>query len=340
MATYVSKYLNFLRDPVDLGPLRLQGDYLNGETSGLRYGFVGNIADLRPDSGMTEIIPEAIHNRVRDHYDETPCNNYMELDNLPLGRWLREPKYDYLFEGANTVIEVGCGKGAIVQAFKEHRGIAPFCIDLAYGSIRQIQNAPLNADGVLGSNLKLPIADAVADLVISHGVTHHTPDPLRCFMELVRILKPGGKLFYAVYNWDNLYRSLYFSLSPPLKGIQYLFGKKTGDKILKWTVFPPYHLMLWMTLGFVQGKWKFPAIEQSWEQFGDFFLTPIARFYHANELQTLADLFGLKILEQETGGWPRNGFSHFVWYEKTLNAAAEGADAASSSDSTNQKRAG
>lgn len=318
MVSLVPKYLSFLRDPVDLGPLSIEGDHLRGVTSGLRYGFVGNVADLRPDAGTTAVIPDSIHNRVRDHYDEAPCNNYMELDNLPLGRWLRDSKYDYLFEGADTVIEVGCGKGAIVQAFKEHRGITPFGIDLAFGSIRQIQRPPLNADGVLGSNLRLPVADGVADIVISHGVTHHTPDPMRCFMELVRILKPGGKMLYAVYNWDNLYRSLYFALSPPLKGVQHLFGKKVGDRLLKFTIFPPYHLALWATLGCVQGKWKFPAIEPSWEQFGDFFLTPIARFYHANELQTLADLFDLKILEQDTGGWPKNGFSHFVWYEKPL----------------------
>ena len=189
MVSYVSKYLNVLRDPVDLGRLRLEGDVLKGETSGLQYGFIGAIADLRPDAGTTSVIPDAVHNRVRDHYDETPCNNYMDLDNLPLGRWLREPRYDYLFEGANTVIEVGCGKGAIVRAFKEHRNITPFCVDLAYGSIRQIQTPPLDAEGVLGSNLKLPIADGVADLVISHGVTHHTPDPLQCFTELVRNLE-------------------------------------------------------------------------------------------------------------------------------------------------------
>lgn len=314
---YIEKYLHMLRDPADYGNLRLSDESLIGEKSGLTYKLVDGIPDLRPGSGVAPaIIPHAVHSRVRDHYDEKPCNNYMALDNLPLGKWLRSSEYDYLFDGVKTVIEVGSGKGAIARVFKEHRGITPFCVDLAYGSLRQVRAEPINAEGVLGSNLRLPLADEVADLVISHGVTHHTPDPLRCFMELVRILKPGGKLFYAVYNWENLYRSLYFFFSPPFKAVRHLFGERVGDSILKWTVFIPYHAALWLTLGLTQRNWSFPAIAPSWEQFGDFFLTPIARFYHANELQTLADLFGLKILEQETGGWPKNGFSHFVWYEK------------------------
>ena len=66
----------------------------------------------------------------------------------------------------------------------------------------------------------------------------------------------------------------------------------------------------------MQGQWKPPAVGESYEQFGDFFLTPIARFYHAGELRTLGETFGLRVIEQETGGWPANGFAHFVWYQK------------------------
>ena len=179
-----------------------------------------------------------------------------------------------------------------------------------------MREAPLSADGALGSNLRLPLASNVADLVVSYGVTHHTPDPLRCFMELTRVLKPGGIMLFNVYNWDNLYRSLYFFLSPPLKSVRHLFGRKFGDTILKYTIFLPYHLLLWLVLGLVQGRWNMPPFHESFEQFADFFLTPIARFYHGNEMDTLADAFGLEVIERETGGWPNNGFAHFVLYRK------------------------
>jgi SAM-dependent methyltransferase len=322
----VAKYVHLLRDPADFGDLELAADgRLRGRTSGLVYDFVGAFPDLRPGHGEPVLpgpsvdvkgFPSATHSRVRDHYDDKPCNNYMALDNVPLGRYLRSAEYERFFRNARVTVEIGSGKGAIARVMKQYRGITPLCVDLAYGSLRHVREDPINADGVLGSNLRLPLKDNVADLVISYGVIHHTPDPLRCFMELVRILKPGGKLLFNVYNWDNLYRSLYFFLSPPLKAVRRVFGEKVGDLVLKYTVFIPYHLALWVVLGLVQGKWRFPSVSESYEQFGDFFLTPIARFYHSNEMQTLADAFGLKLIEQETGGWPRNGFAHFVWYEK------------------------
>ena len=321
----VALYLDRLRDPVDGRPLRLRADgRLEGTASGAIYDFVGSFPDLRPghgvDAGGKPVpapgIPIAPHREVLDHYDAKPCNNYLALDNVPLGRYLRDAAYDPMFNDVRFMVEVGSGKGAIARAFQEHRKLVPFCIDLAYGSLRHTRDAPLKADGALGSNLRLPLADNVADLVVSYGVIHHTPDPLRCFMELARVLKPGGRLLFNVYNWDNLYRSLYFFFSPPLKGVRNFFGPKVGDVVLQCTAFIPYHLTLWMVLGFKQGKWAFPSWSESYEQFGDFFLTPIARFYHANELRTLGEAFGLELIETEPGGWPGNGFAHFAWYRK------------------------
>jgi SAM-dependent methyltransferase len=321
----VARYLDKLRDPVDLGRLRLKEDgRLEGATSGAIYGFVGPFPDLRPGHGLSsEGAPVAVphvpmppHREVLDHYDDKPCENYLAIDNVPLGRYLRDPAYDSFFAGVDFMVEVGSGKGAIARAFREHRGIVPFCVDLAYGSLRRVRDAPLNADAALASNLSLPFADGVADLVVSYGVIHHTPDPLRCFMELSRILRPGGRLLLNVYNWDNLYRSLYFFLSPPLKAVRHVFGPAWGDRILKYTAFLPYHLSLWLVLGLVQSRWTPPAFNESYEQFADFFLTPIARFYHANELLTLGEAFGLELIEQEPGGWPQNSFAHFAWYRK------------------------
>ncbi len=321
----VTRYLQMLRDPIDYGPLRFRDDgRLEGATSGAIYDFVGPFPDLRPGHGnaadghalLVPDVPALPHREVLDHYDDKPCNNYLALENVPLGRYLRDPAYDDFFRGIEFMVEVGSGKGAIARAFYEHRGLKPFCIDLAYGSLRHVREAPLYADGVLGSNLRLPLADGIADLVVSYGVIHHTPDPLRCFMELSRVLKPGGRLLLNVYNWDNLYRSLYFFFSPPLKAVRQLFGEKVGDRVLQFTAFVPYHIALWLVLGAVQGRWKLPSFRESYEQFADFFLTPIARFYHANELRTLGQAFGLDLIEQDTGGWPANGFAHFVWYRK------------------------
>lgn len=304
----VSKYLHVLRDPIDGAPLTLtEPGRLVGTGSGAVYEFMGPFPDLRLEEDR---------GRVMDHYDDAPCHNYIALDNLPLGRYFRDASHEHYFKDREFVVEIGAGKGAMARVMQEHRGITPFCIDLAYGSLRHTRNAPLDADGALGSALNIPLVDNCADLVVCSGVIHHTPDPLRCALELARIVRPGGYLLLGVYNWENLYRSLYFFLSPPLKAVRHALGGRVGDAVIKGTVFVPYHVALWLVLGLVQGRWKFPNVKESYEQFGDFFLTPIARFYHARELKSLADALGLELLEQDKGGWPYNGFSHWAWYRK------------------------
>ena len=47
----------------------------------------------------------------------------------------------------------------------------------------------------------------------------------------------------------------------------------------------------------------------------DAFLTPIAQPCYADEPVTLGGLLGLRVLYQDVEGWPKNGFSHFVWHQ-------------------------
>jgi len=49
-------------------------------------------------------------------------------------------------------------------------------------------------DGLLEA---LPIADGVADVVISNGVVNLCPDKAAVLAEAVRVLKPGGRLQIA-----------------------------------------------------------------------------------------------------------------------------------------------
>jgi ubiquinone/menaquinone biosynthesis C-methylase UbiE len=43
----------------------------------------------------------------------------------------------------------------------------------------------------------LPFEDASFDLVLGHAVLHHLPDLQTAFSEFARVLRPGGKLFFA-----------------------------------------------------------------------------------------------------------------------------------------------
>lgn len=41
----------------------------------------------------------------------------------------------------------------------------------------------------------LPFEDGIFAAVMSNSIIHHIPEPLDCFREMVRVLKPGGLLF-------------------------------------------------------------------------------------------------------------------------------------------------
>ncbi len=47
---------------------------------------------------------------------------------------------------------------------------------------------------------QLSFRDEQFDFVYSHGVLHHTPNPINAFNEVYRVLKPGGKAIIMLYH--------------------------------------------------------------------------------------------------------------------------------------------
>ena len=84
------------------------------------------------------------------------------------------------------------------------RSIAPFvqnvtCLDLtaamlAVGKDAAEKQGLCNIDLVLGDAEQMPFLESSFDIVISRLAFHHFPHPERCFAEMIRVLKPGGKL--------------------------------------------------------------------------------------------------------------------------------------------------
>lgn len=64
------------------------------------------------------------------------------------------------------------------------------------------------------SVLALPFPDASFDFVCCAGVLHHTTDLQKGLDEVVRVLKPGGKLFLLLYGAGGLRWSAILSLRP------------------------------------------------------------------------------------------------------------------------------
>ena len=107
----------------------------------------------------------------------------------------------------SLVFDIGCGPGRVL-GFLARRGIPCVGLDRSRVSL-SLAVQRYGRPGIVGDNLHLPFADGTADIVISDGVIHHTEDPLAAFTENYRVLKPGGRMYLAVYKPSGRYPLLY-----------------------------------------------------------------------------------------------------------------------------------
>lgn len=102
-------------------------------------------------------------------------------------------------------LDAGCGGGR-------------FLVALAKLGAKEVQGIDISKEAVLAANqrlasrgltagraqvdsvLEIPFSNHYFDYVLCSGVIHHTPNPGKGFKELVRVLKPGGKIFLSVYG--------------------------------------------------------------------------------------------------------------------------------------------
>lgn len=96
-----------------------------------------------------------------------------------------------------NVLENGCGVGVYVKHLAQHAGVVvglEYDFERARGA-RQIADHILSAAGEA-----LPFSDGTFDLILSHEVLEHVQDDRRCVQEMLRSLKPGGRLVIFVPN--------------------------------------------------------------------------------------------------------------------------------------------
>lgn len=208
-----------------------------------------------------------------------------KLNNRLMGEAIRN-----LREGSDaTVVDVGCGACRVAQLVKMIGEAKTISIDLSLGSLRA---ACRNEVGALvnGDNLNLPLRSGCADLVISNGVIHHTPDAHRSFTELARIIRPGGTLIVSVYDRKSWYYAVWRYPGALIRAIQ----RRFGDGMLRYTVFPFFHLGVSILLPIATRRWMRLPIENSWSLFHDQFTTPQCTFHTFEEIQEWATAAGLE----------------------------------------------
>ncbi|HWQ46727.1 MAG TPA: class I SAM-dependent methyltransferase [Longilinea sp.] len=96
-----------------------------------------------------------------------------------------------------SVLEDGCGVGAYLTRLGQDSSLA---VGLEIEHERAREAHALGTKVVCGAGEGLPFPDACFDLVLSHEVLEHVQSDTEAVKEIVRVLKPGGRLTVFVPN--------------------------------------------------------------------------------------------------------------------------------------------
>lgn len=120
---------------------------------------------------------------------------------------LADPERDFQ---QKRVLEIGCGRGGFAcwlasQPYAPSEFVAADYSTSAVERGREFaKSLGLNAITWREADIQqIPFEDATFDTVISCETIEHVPEPSKSLRELVRVLKPGGRLFLTTPNYFN-----------------------------------------------------------------------------------------------------------------------------------------
>jgi SAM-dependent methyltransferase len=123
------------------------------------------------------------------------------------------------YRGKN-VLDVGCGAGTDLVRFARGGAIVSG-VDVSAAAIalarENFAQQGLHADLREADGERLPFGSDTFDLVFAHGVVQYTPDAAALVAECHRVLKPGGRAIFQVYNRISWLSALSFLMKVPLE---------------------------------------------------------------------------------------------------------------------------
>jgi len=178
-----------------------------------------------------------------------------------------------------TDVGCGCGRNLVYSSKFANKLIG---VDLSRQSLDFAKNFVQSEklELVLANNLDIPLKDNFSDLVISDGVAHHTGDTIGAFKECVRVLKPGGLLYLAVYKKYRYYPFLYKYIGFFLRVLN---KNKVGNFIMENT-FVLLHFLMYK----IFRKQKL-ILQETRNIFYDYFITPISTFQSKKDVESWLD---------------------------------------------------
>jgi SAM-dependent methyltransferase len=133
------------------------------------------------------ISPLAI--RLRDRYYPSAAHPY---------RIFERHVESLIGPGTQALLDAGCGRTAPV--LRRYLGRVERLIGV---ELVDFTDVPPGIEMYNADLAKLPLDDATVDLIISRSVFEHLTDPDAVYVELARVLRPGGRIVFLTANfWD------------------------------------------------------------------------------------------------------------------------------------------
>jgi SAM-dependent methyltransferase len=205
---FSDRILACLKEPggVDATTLKSVDDALCCSETKQSFPFIGGVPSLYvPNEGDGKEVTD----RVKSFYEENPFPSYEGLEEFGelVNKGSHNPFSAELLKAVGynkTVLECGCGTGQLSH-FLQLNNNHVLGIDMSLGSLRlavehKLRNALPRSAFAQMNIFDLAIKDNSFDVVISHGVLHHTFDARRAFSHIVRKAKPGGIIMVGLYN--------------------------------------------------------------------------------------------------------------------------------------------
>ena len=119
---------------------------------------------------------------------------------IPLQRYWQRSRFRHVTEliaGQGPVLDVGCGSSRIIGALPP----GSVAVDVLLRKLRYDRR--FGRPRVQGSGFSLPFADASFPCVLCSQVIEHVPKESPILGELVRVLRPGGRLVLGTPDYAN-----------------------------------------------------------------------------------------------------------------------------------------
>ena len=106
----------------------------------------------------------------------------------------------------DKILDVGCGSGIWLDRLRQQFGVDGVGVDISTNSLKDAAHASSEDIAFVGGDIShLPFKDGFFDAVFSLDVLEHVVEQDLCLREMVRVLKPGGRLLLWTLNQKQRY---------------------------------------------------------------------------------------------------------------------------------------